>query len=68
MSACAGGSIIPAMSTPHHVAKVLLLAESRPTSPKPGSVPVKRYRLARLAVTGPASPAAPYEHLRRTYD
>ena len=69
MSALAAGPIITAMSTPNPVAKVLLLAETRTAGPKPGGVPVKRYRLARLSpVDRGAGMPAPYDHLKRTYD
>ena len=68
MSALGKAPIISAMSNPHRVAKVLLLAETRTNSPKPGSVPVKRYRLARLAPVDRGGMQAPFEHLKRTYD
>lgn len=49
--------------------KVLLVTDRQSRSGEPGTVPVRRYRLARLRLDGRASgPASRFEHLKRVYD
>jgi hypothetical protein len=58
-----------AMTRPLTSSKLLLVADPRPGSPEPGSVPVRRYRLARLRIDAPSTdPAERFEHLKRVYD
>jgi hypothetical protein len=61
--------IILAMTHSASASKVLLVADRR-TAPSPReSVPVRRYRIARLRFDPPpASGASRFEHLKRTYD
>jgi hypothetical protein len=57
------------MSRPITSSKLLLVADPRPASPEPGTVPVRRYRLARLRFEArSADPAHRFEHLKRVYD
>ena len=49
--------------------KVLLVADRQSRSAEPGTVPVRRYRLARLRLDGRAAEATSrFEHLKRVYD
>ena len=49
--------------------KVLLVADRRSVAGEPGTVPLRRYRLARLRLDGRAAePASRFEHLQRVYD
>jgi hypothetical protein len=49
--------------------KVLLVADRRAVAGARGSVPLRRYRLARLRLDGrTADPASRFEHLKRVYD
>jgi hypothetical protein len=45
--------------------KVLLVADARAASGTTGSVPVRRYRIARLPVTPRVSVASRFEQLKR---
>lgn len=57
------------MTRPVRSTKVLLIADRRSESSESASVPVRRYRLARLRVDSrPAEPASRFEHLKRVYD
>jgi hypothetical protein len=48
---------------------VLVLEERRTESADSGSVPIRRYRLARLrSQTRAAAPASRFDHLKRVYD
>jgi hypothetical protein len=50
-------------------ARVLLVAERRQSSDASTSVPVRRYRLARVRFEGrDADPALRFEHLKRVFD
>jgi hypothetical protein len=58
-----------AMTRPTHSSKLVLIEDRRCPAPGPGSVPVRRYRLARLRFEDrPADPASRFEHLARVYD
>ena len=60
--------MILAMSTPI-TSKFLLVADRRAATPEPLTVPVRRYRLARLRLEGrPADPATRFEHIKRVFD
>jgi hypothetical protein len=57
------------MTRPATSTKVLLVADRRSESSQPASVPVRRYRLARLRFDSrPAEPESRFEHLKRVYD
>jgi hypothetical protein len=57
------------MTRPAISSKLLLVADPRPVSPEPGTVPVRRYRLARLRLEArSADPANRFDHLKRVYD
>ena len=57
------------MSRPITSSKLLLVADPRPSSPEPGNLPVRRYRLARLRFEArSADPAERFEHLKLVYD
>jgi hypothetical protein len=61
--------MILAMTHPATSAKVLLVTDRRDTPAEPGSVPVRRYRLARLRFEGrQQNEASRFEHLKRVYD
>jgi hypothetical protein len=61
--------IILAMTPSVPASKVLLVADRRTAPPSRESVPVRRYRIARLRFDPPpASGASRFEHLKRTYD
>ncbi|HEY8763282.1 MAG TPA: hypothetical protein VIM18_03765 [Solirubrobacteraceae bacterium] len=52
-----------------NASKVLLVADRRSVAAEPGTVPFRRYRLARLRLDGRvAEPASRFEHLKRVYD
>jgi hypothetical protein len=58
-----------AMTRPLTSSKLLLVADSRPAMPDPATLPVRRYRLARLRFEGrPAEPSRRFEHLKRVFD
>ena len=58
------GMIRPATSS-----RVMLLEDRRGGTGTAGSVPVRRYRLARLRFDGhPAEPEKRFEYLKRTYE
>jgi hypothetical protein len=49
--------------------KLLLVADPRPTSSRPATAAVRRYRLARLRLEGRATdPANRFAHLKRVFD
>ncbi len=57
------------MTRPIAASKVLLVADRRADAAEPGTMPVRRYRLARLRFDGrPAGADARFEHLKRVYD
>jgi hypothetical protein len=61
--------MILAMTRPITSSRVLLVADRREVSSEPGSVPVRRYRLARLRFDGrTAEHGTRFEHLKRAYD
>jgi hypothetical protein len=61
--------MILAMTRPNTSSKVLLVADRRDVSTEPGSVPVRRFRLARLRFEGRAAGSATrFDHLKRAYD
>ena len=61
--------IILAMTRSVTASKVLLVADRRAAPSPRESVPVRRYRIARLRFDPPpASGASRFEHLKRTYD
>ncbi len=54
---------------PHPVSKVLLITDSRESTPGSAGKPIRRFRLARLRLDGRQTQAdARYEHLKRTFD
>jgi hypothetical protein len=55
------------MTRPTTSSKLLLVADRRAASTEPGTVPVRRYRLARLRFEGRSADAR-FEHLKRVYD
>jgi hypothetical protein len=58
-----------AMTRPNTSSKVLLVADRRDAPSEPGSVPVRRFRLARLHFDGRAAGSATrLHHLKRVYD
>jgi hypothetical protein len=57
------------MTRPSRSSKLLLVADRRAASSEPSTVPVRRYRLARLRFEGRAPGAdARFEHLKRVFD
>ena len=61
--------IILAMTRSVTASKLLLVADHRVAQSPRESVPVRRYRIARLRFDPPpASGASRFEHLKRTYD
>jgi hypothetical protein len=57
------------LMTAPNASKVLLVADRRSVAAEPGTVPLRRYRLARLRLDGRvAEPASRFEHLKRVYD
>jgi hypothetical protein len=69
MRALGVAGIILGMSNALTSSKLLLVADPRPVSSERGTVPVRRYRLARLRLEGRvADPALRFEHLKRVYD
>jgi hypothetical protein len=49
--------------------KVLLVADRRAAAAGPTSVPVRRYRLARMRFEGrPTDSGSRFDHLKRVYD
>jgi len=57
------------MTRPAASSKVRLVEDRRGAPAVPGSMPVRRYRLARLRLDGaPASSEKRYEYLKRAYD
>jgi hypothetical protein len=63
------GSMIPAMTRPAALSKVMLLEDRRAGAPPTGSAPVRRYRLARVRPgAAPAQPAKRFDYLKRTFD
>ncbi len=57
------------MTRPITTTKLLLVADPRSVPAEPGTVPVRRYRLARVRFDGRATdPASRFEHLKRVYD
>jgi hypothetical protein len=68
MPSPAEAPIISAMSTPI-TSKLLLVADRRTASREASTVPVRRYRLARLRLDGRAAdPATRFDHLKRVFD
>ena len=69
MWALPGTSIISAMTRPAATSRMMLLEHRRGGSATEASVPVRRYRLARLRFDGaPADPEKRFEYLKRCYD
>lgn len=67
MRSLGAARIIPAMTRPASSSKIMLLEDRR--GGETGTTPVRRFRLARLTVDGPASPAAkPFEYLEHPHD
>jgi hypothetical protein len=57
------------MTHPIRSSKVLLVADRRAASAGPTTVPVRRYRLARVRFEGrPTGSGSRFEHLKRVYD
>jgi len=57
------------MTSPPRSSKVLLIADRRATAAGPTTVPVRRYRLARVRFEGrPPEAGSRFEHLKRVYD
>jgi hypothetical protein len=58
-----------AMTRPTRSSKVLLIADRRATPAGSTTVPVRRYRLARVRFEGRTPDASSrFEHLKRVYD
>jgi hypothetical protein len=61
--------IMPAMQRPIPLSKVLLVTDRRTPAAAPGSIQVRRYRLARLRFDPrPDADASRFTHLKRVYD
>lgn len=61
--------IMPAMTRPATSSKVVLVEDRTAAPDAHRSVPVRRYRLARLQIEGRSSdPASRFDHLKRIYD
>lgn len=61
--------IILPMTSPITASKVLLVADRRTASQSRQTVPVRRYRLARLRLDPrPGSAESRFEYLKRVYD
>jgi hypothetical protein len=61
--------IMLAMTRPVTSSKLLLVADTRQTETEPSTVPVRRYRLARLRLEGrPADASRRFDHLKRVFD
>ncbi|HEY2771411.1 MAG TPA: hypothetical protein VGI87_12620 [Solirubrobacteraceae bacterium] len=57
------------MTRPLTSSKLLLVADTRQTDTESATVPVRRYRLARLRLEGrPAEASQRFEHLKRVFD
>jgi hypothetical protein len=69
MRALDAARIMFAMTRPVRSSKLLLVADNRPAASDAVSVPVRRYRLARLRFEG-RSPESDrrFEHLKRVFD
>jgi hypothetical protein len=62
-------SIILAMTRPLTASKVLLVADRRASSSSRQTVPIRRYRLARLRLDPrPAGAESRFDYLKRVYD
>jgi hypothetical protein len=60
--------MIPAMTRPAALSKVMLLEDRRGEAPA-GSASVRRYRLARVrAGAAPSQPGKRFDYLKRTFD
>jgi hypothetical protein len=63
------GAIMLVMTRPITSSKLLLVADNRPATPERITVPVRRYRLARLRLDGRSLDSAlRFEHLKRVFD
>jgi hypothetical protein len=61
--------IILAMTRPITASKVMLVRDPRSASQSRQTIPVRRYRLARLRLDGrPAGAEARFDYLKRVYD
>lgn len=57
------------MTRPVTSSKLLLIADTRQTDTEPSTIPVRRYRLARLRLEGRSAEASRrFEHLKRVFD
>jgi hypothetical protein len=57
------------MTRPNTSSKVLLVADRRGAAPRAGTVPIRRYRLARLRLDSRTTGnQMRFEHLKRVYD
>lgn len=57
------------MTSPNSSSRVLLVPDRRNAPSEPDSVPVRRYRLARLQLNShPIDPTPRFEHLKRVYE
>ena len=69
MSAQGEMPIILTMTRPTPASKVLLVRDRRPTSQSLQTVPIRRYRLARLRLDSPpAGYESRFDYLKRVYD
>jgi hypothetical protein len=58
-----------AMTRPDTSSKLLLVADTRHADTEHATVPVRRYRLARLRLEGRSAEASRrFEHLKRVFD
>lgn len=61
--------IILPMTRPITASKVLLIADRRMPTQSRQTIPIRRYRIARLRLDGrPASAESRFEYLKRVYD
>lgn len=69
MRALAAPGMMLAMTPSATPSRLLLIADPRPSMPRPARVPVRRYRLARLRFEGrPTERSRRFEHLKRVFD
>jgi hypothetical protein len=69
MTRPAAGRIMLAMTRPIRSSRLVLVADPRPSSPIPETVPLRRYRLARLRLEARSPEASErFAHLKRVFD
>jgi hypothetical protein len=69
MTPPAAGRMMLAMTRPIRSSRLVLVADPRPASQIPETVPVRRYRLARLRLEARSPEASErFSHLTRVFD